>query len=102
MRLGKGRTGEQPEHGTQHELRVRTARDVEWIWARQVGTGEGDAMTEFKLDHPEVAQPKLLDEEIAASKWPLPEPKAWAPIRDESLMGRAARIFDVTAGWWRW
>jgi hypothetical protein len=53
---------------------------------------------DYKLDHSDVPQPKLLDEEIAASEWPLPEPRKWAPIRDESLMGRAARIMDATWG----
>jgi hypothetical protein len=53
---------------------------------------------DFRL---EPSEPSLLDEEIAASEWPLPEPRKWEPVRDESIMGRAARIFDVTS-WWRW
>jgi hypothetical protein len=57
---------------------------------------------DYKLEPSDVPQPTLLDEEIASDSWPLPAPNPWKPVRDESLMGRAARIMDVTAGWWRW
>jgi hypothetical protein len=53
---------------------------------------------DFRLEPSDKPQPKLLDEEIASDSWPLPAPNPWKPIRDESLMGRAARIMDATWG----
>jgi hypothetical protein len=61
-------------------------------------------MTQESLDLAMSApiKPRELDEEIAASEWPLPEPRKWKPIRDESLMGRVARIMDATWGFMNW
>jgi hypothetical protein len=64
--------------------------------------GKESSMTEYRLDHSDVPQPTLLDEEIATDSWPLPAPNPWTPKRDESMLGRAARMMDATWGFMNW
>lgn len=36
--------------------------------------------TDYTLQHTDIPQPKLLDEEITTTNWPMPPVKAWEPL----------------------
>jgi hypothetical protein len=45
-----------------------------------------------------ITKPLELDCDPTTETWPMPEPRKWTPVRDESMLARAARIMDATWG----
>lgn len=38
---------------------------------------------DFDLQHTDIPQPTLVDEELATRDWPMPPVKPWAPLPDD-------------------
>lgn len=38
---------------------------------------------DYELQPSDIPQPKLLDEEISTTNWPMPPAKAWEPLPDD-------------------
>lgn len=49
---------------------------------------------DYTLQHSNIPQPKLLDEEIATTNWPMPPAKPWSPLPAPNLLQRIAEVLS--------